>query len=107
MAFESRSHYEFGDDPPAAEEARDHLLAHARGLRLVGLSEAIVSRLDGAGLLTDREDATVLIFHVLADLLYGNASIDVPTLREPATPSEQATPEPGTRPRARYTDPAV
>jgi hypothetical protein len=81
MTYEPRSRYEYGDDPAAAEEARDHLLAHARGLRLAGIADAIVSKLDGAGMLPDREDATVLIFGVLADLLYGNHAIDVPTLR--------------------------
>jgi hypothetical protein len=81
MSYERRSVYEYGDDPAAAEEARDHLLAAARGMRLANLTDAIVGKLDGAGILPQREDATVLIFSVLADLLYGNASIDVPTLR--------------------------
>jgi len=82
MSHVPRSVYEYGDDPAAADEARDHLLAAARGIRLAQITEAIVSRLDGAGMLPHHDDATVLIFGVLADLLFGNASIDVPTLRK-------------------------
>jgi hypothetical protein len=81
MTYEPRSRYEYGDDPTAADEARDHALAHARGARLATITDAIVRALDAAGILPYRDDTPVAIFNVLADLFYGNAAIDVPTLQ--------------------------
>jgi NAD(P)H-hydrate repair Nnr-like enzyme with NAD(P)H-hydrate epimerase domain len=61
------------------EERHDHALATARGQRLDQLARAIVDALVGNGLLSDPRYARVITFHVLADHLYGNAAIDIPT----------------------------
>jgi len=68
------------------EQATKHDLARAgeRGERLQRMSNEIVSKLLVAGILRDPRSARVLTFHVLADWLYGNKSIDIPTsLGEP------------------------
>lgn len=81
--------HELGDPVFAAIDAetrRDHAVATARGARLARLSAAVVSDLVGRGLVSADDDARVAVFSVLADHLYGDAAIDVPTLR-PASDS--------------------
>jgi hypothetical protein len=65
-------------------EAHDHARAGERGERCRDLANAVVSAIDGRGLLRDPRSARVIAFHVVADHLYGNVAIDVPTeLGEP------------------------
>lgn len=72
------------DDELRAAEAHDHARAGERGERLAGIAEHVVSALVGNGFLPDTRAATIVVFHVLADHLYGNAAIDIPlTLGEP------------------------
>jgi hypothetical protein len=78
MSHEARSQYEFADDPAAADEARDHARAHARGERLDLIARGIVSALTAQGLGLDEDRCHVIVFHVLADHLYGNAAVDGP-----------------------------
>jgi hypothetical protein len=83
MSFESRARYEAGDpidDYLAREARRDHLWARARGERLADLTRQILSALDGQALLVDVERATPIVFSTLADLLFGNHSIDLPSM---------------------------
>lgn len=64
----------------AAETAADHKRAKARGLRVLELTDVALGALDGHGLLRDQEQARVVVFGAIADALYGNLSIDIPTL---------------------------
>jgi len=65
-------------------ERHDHARAGERGERLRVIANDIVSHLLAAGIIRDPRGARVLAFHVLADHLYGNQSIDIPgTLGEP------------------------
>jgi hypothetical protein len=66
-----------------AEERRDHDRALARGLRVRDAADAVLSVLEAHGNgPRDRAAARVVVFSVLADVLYGNAAIDIPTLVE-------------------------
>ena len=81
MSYLPRSHYELGDpvfDEIAREEQADHYRARARGQRLLLLADSLVSRLDADSLLTDGTVARRVVFHELAEALYGNNAIDVP-----------------------------
>jgi hypothetical protein len=76
-------------DPPeelrlylARDEAHDHALATARGERLKMLTGAVVEALLGAGILPQPEAARPLVFHVLADALYGNQALNIPPLHD-------------------------
>ncbi len=82
MTFQPRSQYEFGDDPAAADEARDHARAHARAERLDLIASGIVSALSAKGFGFDDEQVHIVVWHVLADHLYGNLAIDGPRERE-------------------------
>lgn len=67
-----------------AEERRDHAKAGARAQRCQDLANAVVSALFGDGLVVDEPAARVITFHVVADYLYCNRSIDIPDdLRNP------------------------
>lgn len=81
MAMPARS-----TDPVEAMLARDtavdHDEARFRGQRVFDLARRLVSTLDARGLLRgSAQDATVELFHPIADDLYGNAAIDIPALR--------------------------
>jgi len=69
------------------EQATKHDLARAgeRGDRLQRMANEVVSKLIQHNLIrTDARHARILTFHTLADWLYGNKSIDIPTsLGEP------------------------
>jgi hypothetical protein len=81
MAHEPRSVYEFGDDrrpETVAEERRDHARAYARGERVADLTLAVVLGLVGHGLLRDPRAARPIVFQTLAELLYGDAAVDIP-----------------------------
>lgn len=66
----------------AQETAVDHSKAKWRGERVLGLCDRVASTLDAQGLLrASRDDVRAELFHVIADDLYGDAAIDVPTLR--------------------------
>ena len=87
MTLERRSHWELGDpvhEQIAAEEHTDHYRAKARGLRLRGLSETIVSGLVARGVLPggQRDAARVITYGILADALARNQAIDIPDLRD-------------------------
>lgn len=74
--------------PQTEEIARatthDHARAGERGERVRDLADAILTELRAYGLVSDVARARPLIFHVLADDLYGNRAIDIPReLREP------------------------
>lgn len=75
----------WADDPVdlqvLVEEHRDHARARARGERLRALADAIVSTLEAHGLVYDGDAAIVVVYGVLADHLYGNHAVDIPTLR--------------------------
>jgi hypothetical protein len=71
------------EDELAAEARHDHALAGARGERLRLLADGVIAVLHGDGLLRDLDSARVLVFHALAEHLYGNAAIDIPNLRIP------------------------
>jgi hypothetical protein len=66
------------DEEIRAAEAHDHARAGERGERLRRITNEIVSVLLAQGLLRDARSARVLAFHVLANHLYGTASIDIP-----------------------------
>jgi hypothetical protein len=67
------------DDELRAAEAHDHARAGERGERLRRIANDIVSALTVGSLLRgEAYSARVTVFHVLADHLYGNASIDIP-----------------------------
>jgi len=77
----SRSQYEYGDpvfETLARAEQRDHEMATARGHRLILLADRAVDALVGRGVLTEVMIARRELFHLLADALYGCASIHVP-----------------------------
>jgi hypothetical protein len=81
VSFESRSLYELGDEALAriaAEERRDSVLAPARGQRVQVIADAVVAVLLKHGLLREPRTATVVLFHAIADCLYGNAALDIP-----------------------------
>jgi hypothetical protein len=81
VTYEARSHYEFGDpvlEALARDEHTDHHRARARGQRLLGIADSLVSVLEATGRLDDPDAARGDIFHVLADALYGNDAIDIP-----------------------------
>lgn len=63
----------------ADEERHDHERARARGVRLLGIAETIVDRLVGDGVVSADERLYVPICSVLADCLYGNLAIDIPS----------------------------
>jgi hypothetical protein len=67
------------DDERRAAEAHDHARAGERGDRLRRIANEVVSRMLAAGIIRDPRGARVIAFHVLADHLYGNKSIDIPT----------------------------
>jgi hypothetical protein len=72
------------DEELAHATAHDLARAGERGERLQRMANDVVSKLLQAGLLKDPRSARVLTFHILADWLYGNKSIDIPTtLGEP------------------------
>ena len=86
MTYERRSHYEYGDpvaEIVARDEARDHARAPARGQRVALLAEMIVSAIVATGMPGfDAELARGPVCRVLADALYGNASLDIPPVRK-------------------------
>jgi len=89
MPFERRSYYEFGDPVHSAivqDEARDHAWAKRRGEQALAIADAILDRLVSRALVTGAVDVRVEIFSAVADTLYGDVAIDVPTLR----PANQA-----------------
>jgi hypothetical protein len=63
------------------ERQADHAQAARRGERLARIADAVASNLHARGILTCTDDLRGALFHALADELYGNAAIDVPTLR--------------------------
>jgi hypothetical protein len=68
------------EDEIARAADQDHARAGERGDRLRTIANALVSALIGQGLLHgDARVARVLAFHTLADHLYGNRAIDIPT----------------------------
>jgi hypothetical protein len=92
MSFEPRSRYEYGDpllEAVAREERHDHALAPARGARVEQIATAVVAALHTRGILTYPEVAQALTFDVLANWLYGNAALDIPTRRkdDPSCPT--------------------
>jgi hypothetical protein len=81
MTYQPRSQYDFGDpvlEALARDEHTDHHRARARGQRLLGIADSLVSVLVATGRLDDPDAARGDIFHVLADALYGVQAIDVP-----------------------------
>jgi len=67
------------EDETARATAHDHARAGERGERLLTLTNAIVSALVGSGIhVYHAPQARRLIFHVLADDIYGNRAIDLP-----------------------------
>jgi hypothetical protein len=61
-------------------EAHDHARAGERGERLRLIANDVISKLIQSNLIrVDTKRARIETFHVLADWLYGNASIDIPT----------------------------
>lgn len=76
------NYYEAGDplyEALSAEERADHQKARARGERLRTIAETIVDRLVGDGVVSADERLYVPICSVLADCLYGNLAIEIPT----------------------------
>jgi hypothetical protein len=73
------------EDDLRLAEAHDHARAGERGERLRFIANEVISKLIAHNLIrTDARYARILAFHVLADWLHGNASIDIPpTLGEP------------------------
>jgi hypothetical protein len=70
------------DREVADDAARDHAQAGARGRRVLDLTNAVLSALQATGLIVfDPDEARVAIFSVLAEDIYGNAAVDIPTLR--------------------------
>lgn len=67
----------------ADETARDHALAVTRGQRLERLAGAAITRMVASGSLPagSAHDAFAAIVRAAADEFYGNAAIDVPTMR--------------------------
>lgn len=63
----------------AAETARDHDRAKARGVRLAALTDAVLAHLQSRGITLDPSAVRQGLFHALADELYGNAAIDIPS----------------------------
>lgn len=61
----------------ANDATRDHARAKARGERVRHITRYVVAALDGHGLLRDEDQARVVIYGALVDVLYGNASVDV------------------------------
>ena len=63
-----------------ADTRRDMDAARHRGARLLTLAHGIVVELVSSGYLPSRWSgpARVIVFHVLADGLYGNAAIEIP-----------------------------
>lgn len=89
MAYLPRSQYELGDEEEIRRaEAHDHARAGERGDRLQLMTTAIVSALTARGVLSQVDAAYVVVFHILADHLYGNCAIDMPrtsaTTKEPS-----------------------
>lgn len=72
-------------DPVAAmlaeETAADHARARFRGERVAHLADAVINALRASGSQLDPDEARVTIYHTIADALYGDAAIDIPTLR--------------------------
>jgi hypothetical protein len=66
------------DEELRQAEAHDHARAGERGDRLRRITNEVVGVLLAQGLLRDPRSARVLAFHVLANHLYGTASIDIP-----------------------------
>ena len=85
MTYQSRSEWELSGNPVAdhltREERSDHHRAAARGARVLLLADSLVAALAAGALLTDEATARPVLFHRLADELYGGASIDVPNFR--------------------------
>ncbi len=52
-----------------------------RGERLMRLTNTIIERLANEAIRIDRDTCRRVIFHLLADELYGNLPIDVPPLK--------------------------
>jgi hypothetical protein len=73
------------DEELRRAETHDHARAGERGERLRRISDDVISKLIQHGFLRgDASWARKVTFHVLADHLYGNVAIDVPTeLGEP------------------------
>lgn len=67
------------DEELTRAAAHDHARAGERGERLRAIANDIVSHLLAAGIIRDPRGARVLAFHVLADHLYGQRAIDIPT----------------------------
>jgi hypothetical protein len=64
------------------EDRADLARAAARGQRVVDLADACLDGLVPNILPAARkDDARVVLFHVLADALYGTVAIDIPPLR--------------------------
>lgn len=62
--------------------AEDHAQAKRRGEKVLEMTDAAIDSLIANQLLySDRDDCRVVLFHALADRLYGNAAIDIPPLR--------------------------
>ena len=69
----------------ALARARDIELAHAqqRGARVLDLTDSVLSLLVAAGWMAPQfvDDARPVVFHELADDIYGNLALDIPPLR--------------------------
>jgi len=61
----------------AADAARDHARAAARGQRVRELTNLIIGALDGHGCLWDADKARVIVYGALVDGMYGNNPVDV------------------------------
>jgi hypothetical protein len=72
------------DEELRQAEAHDHARAGERGERLATITTAIVGALANNGLLRMTEhQARLVVFHTLADHLYGTAAIDIPEFDRP------------------------
>lgn len=66
----------------AAEDAADREAAAERGETVLDCVDRVISEMKARGYLrAPDEDCRVAIFHAVADAMFGNAAIDVPTLR--------------------------
>jgi hypothetical protein len=66
------------DEELRQAEAHDHARAGERGERLLRIADDITSALLGHGVLHDTRTTRRVVFHRLADWMYGNAAIDIP-----------------------------
>jgi hypothetical protein len=70
------------DDALAADARADDRQAGVRAQRVHRIANAVIDELVSAGDLPAKHaaDATIRSFHIIADCLYGNATIDIPPM---------------------------